>query len=150
MTSGKDEFYLLYPKGDENNYYLATYSETANAFVSDVKIDCAVLGDMICNYNGELLLAGRTTEPKHSREFDIVKLYSDSGHVYENFGNFPDFDIDFNDVAAGKMSVYDNKIYIGDVYDSFKRDTEHDEEAVDYGGPVIYDGNSWAKGDDTK
>lgn len=142
MASGAEEIYILYLNSNDK-FNLATYSEKSNSFLDEVNLDCATYGDMICNYHGQLMLCGRTNLYKANRDFDIVKIYPNTGNIYENFGNFPDFSQENDDTACGNVSVYEDKIYISDCAKYYKTSEGTDEDIVEYSGPVIFDGNSW-------
>lgn len=148
MASGKDEIYLLYQTKD-GPYKVATYSESLNTIISDADLPSAHYGDMIGNINGELYLMGRVCSIEKSRDFDMVKIYPDTGVIYENVGDFPYFDEDYetyNDVACGNVSVYGDYIYISDCFMLFNITEEGSTSDIYFGGPVFFDGSNWKQG----
>lgn len=131
LASGNDEIYLLYNKNfqDRDNFNLATYSEKENKWTNDISLsDVAQRGDMICNYNGVLLLCGKNLYIKDTekhRNVDIVQIFPDVSNKFKEIGNLPNFDKslssemrmdedtpEFDDIAYGDMTVYGNDIYI--------------------------------------
>lgn len=160
LTAGYNEVYMLYLKKTEegNKTHLVTFSEKENRFINDVNIDeNAQIGDVLGFYNGELMLiradALSTVFPEiQKRKTDIVKIYADTGTIFEEVGNYADFfEGDKNPyIAGGRVSSYGGKMYITDsVMTATPELLEMFGYKLDdiYNGVITFDGKTFKRGD---
>ena len=127
MASGDDEFYLMYDY--QSVSYLATYSESANNFVFEVQVENGRVGDMICNVDGELWVAGNDPYGSSyvSRSYDVYKVYPDTGKTIAGINNFPSNVY----LSGGNMTCYGDKVVISDSTYTYYREAMNDPYILD-------------------